>query len=197
VKNNALKGLRACVVALAACILGAAAVAGPMPNGQRKVSITAREQPIGAFLQNLFSTVDVPANVSASVAGNVNGTFSGPADRVLRDVSRVYNLVSYYDGGVMHVVPASELVTRNYSIGASASSRLLRDVADLRLVDTRNTLRAVGEGSLVAVGTRRFVEQVDELLRNTQAAPTPGGVPPAPWTSASSTCATPGPRTRP
>ena len=96
VNNNALKGLRACVVVLATCILGAvSALAGPMPNGQRKVSITAREQPIGAFLQNLFAAVDVPANVSPTVTGNVNGTFSGPADRVLRDVSRVYNLVSY------------------------------------------------------------------------------------------------------
>jgi type III secretion protein C len=176
--KNALKALRACLVVLATLLLGvASAVAGPLPNGERKVSITAREQPIGAFLQNLFAAVDVPANLSPNLAGNVNGTFAGPADRVLRDVSRVYNLVSYYDGAVMHVVPANELVTRNFAVGASASSRLLRDVNDMRLTDSRNLVRTVGEGSLVAVGTRRFVEQVDELLRGAQAAPTPGGVP--------------------
>jgi len=177
--TTTLKGLLACVVVLAAWMVSFAAQAAGMPNGERKVSITAREQPIGAFLQNLFATVDVPANVSPNVGGNLNGTFAGPADRVLRDVCRVYNLVSYYDGAVVHVVPASEMVTRNFSVGAAASSRLMRDVTELRLADTRNTLRTTGEGSVVAVGTRRFVEQVDELLRNAQAAPAAPGAAPA------------------
>ena len=81
-----------------------------MPNAQRTVSLTAREQPIAAFLQNLFAAVDVPASLSPQLTGNVNGTFSGPAEKVLRDIARVYNLVGYYDGNVMHVVPAAELV---------------------------------------------------------------------------------------
>ena len=97
--------------ALAACMLVAttAGVAAPMPNATRTVSITAREQPIAAFLQDLFATVDVPAVVGPGVTGNVNGTFSGPAEKVLRDVARVYNLVPYFDGAVMHVVPAAEI----------------------------------------------------------------------------------------
>jgi type III secretion protein C len=173
--KNLFRGLLASFFFLAAGL----AFAGSMPNGERKVAITAREQPIGAFLQNLFATVDVPANVSPNLAGNVNGTFSGPAERVLRDVSRVYNLVTYYDGAVVHVVPANEVTTRNYAIGIAASSRLLRDATDLRLPDARNTLRSTAEGNLVAVGTRRFVEQVDELLKTAQSAPSTAGAVPA------------------
>ena len=92
-----------------------AAQAAPMPNASRRVSITAREQPINAFLQDLFAAVDVPAVISPNLGGAVNGSFAGPADKVLRDVSRVYNLISYYDGSVMHVVPASDLVRRTFA----------------------------------------------------------------------------------
>ena len=33
-------------------------------------------------------------SLSAQLTGNVNGTFAGPAEKVLRDISRVYNLVA-------------------------------------------------------------------------------------------------------
>ncbi len=136
---------------------------------------------MAAFLQNLFSAVDVPASLSAQLTGNVNGTFSGPAEKVLRDISRVYNLVGYYDGNLMHVVPAAELVTKTYNLPRGAAERVMREVFDLGLPDTRNTLRTTADGGLVAVGTRRFVEQVDELSRGAQqaqaaaVAPVPAG----------------------
>lgn len=157
-------------LAFAAALLASAVPAATLPNGGRPVAITAREQPIGAFLQDLLAAIDVPAAVSPSLTGAVNGTFSGPAERVLRDVSRVYNLVSYYDGAVMHVVPATELVTRTYAVAPAVSARMLREATELRLTDLRNTLRTTGEGNVVAAGTRRFIEQVDELLRAGQVA---------------------------
>ena len=83
------------------------------------MTITAREQPIGAFLQDLFADDGRAGRRSArSLTGTVNGSFSGPAEKVLRDVSRVYNLVTYFDGAVMHVVPAAELARRTYAVRA-------------------------------------------------------------------------------
>lgn len=160
---------RGALVALA--IVASAAHAGPLPNGQRKVSITAREQPIGAFLQDLAAAVDVPLALAPGLTGAVNGSFSGPADKVLRDVARVYNLVSYFDGAVLHVVPASDLQRKSFSAAPAAAERLLREAGEQGLPDARNTLRRGGEGQLVAVGTRRFVEQVDEMVRAAQVAP--------------------------
>jgi type III secretion protein C len=160
-------------VALAAWLAVAAVQAAPMPNAARNVSITAREQPIAAFLQNLFAAVDVPADVSANLSGTVNGTFTGPAEKVLRDVARVYNLVPYFDGSVMHVVAAAELVRRTYTVDPSLSARALREIEELGLTDGRNTLRRSSDGSMLAVGTSRFVEQVDELLQARQAQLTP------------------------
>ena len=159
-------------VALAAVCLSGAAIAGSMPNGGRPVTITAREQPLSAFLQDLFATVDVPAQISPTLTGTVNGTFSGPADKVLRDLARIYNLVPYYDGTVVHVAPAGEMARRTFAVAPAVAERLVRDVALMNLPDARNTLQRGGDGNLVATGARRFVEQIDELLRagQTQAA---------------------------
>ena len=166
-------------IALAAVLLMGATVAAAatMPNGGRPISITAREQPITAFLQDLFATMDVPAAISPGLAGSVNGSFSGPAAKVLRDVARVYNLVTYYDGSVVHVVPASELSRRTYAVNAEMSDRMMREIMDLDLTDTRNTLRRSGDGNIVAVGARRFIEQVDELARAAQAQQAPQNQP--------------------
>ncbi len=174
--RRAIRASSCALIVAAAC----AAQAAPVPNAMRNVSITAREQPVASFLQNLFASIDVPADVSPKVSGSVNGSFSGPAGRVLRDVSRVYNLVPYYDGAVMHVVPASELATRTFAASAGAADRVLREAGELGLPDSRNTLRSVGDGSLVAVGTHRFIDQIDELLRSALASQAAASAPPAP-----------------
>ena len=162
---------------LAALALGTALVvqAAPMPNALRQVSITAREQPIAAFLQDLFAAVDVPASISPNLAGSVNGAFSGPAEKVLRDVSRVYNLVSYYDGSVMHVEPAGNVVRRTFATAPAVSDRLLREATELGLPDARNTLRRSTDGNMLAVGTKRFIEQLDDMVRAAQAVPSTAG----------------------
>ncbi len=166
--------------ALAVLFAASAVQAAPMPNAARKVSITAREQPIAAFLQNLLAGVDVPTALSPQLTGTVNGTFSGPAERVLGDVARVYNLVTYFDGAVLHVVPASQIGSHTYAVSRTMSERALREAFDLGLTDARNTLRNTGNGNLVAVGTPRFLEQMDDLVRAGQAAQNAAAAPPSP-----------------
>jgi type III secretion protein C len=156
------------------------AQAGSLPNPARKVSITAREQPLAAFLQDLGASVNVPVAVSTQLTASVNGTFTGPADKVLRDVSRIYNLVTYFDGAVMHVVPASDLMSRAFPVSRQVGEKLLRDVYELGLPDERNQLRNTGNGQVIAVGTRRFIEQIDELIRAGQAARLAAAAPAAP-----------------
>ncbi|WP_157265942.1 type III secretion system outer membrane ring subunit SctC [Azohydromonas aeria] len=155
-------------------------MAAPMPNAGRMVNLTAREQPIAAFLQNLFASVDVPAVISPQLAGSVNGNFAGPAERVLRDVARVYNLVPYYDGAAMHVVPAGELVTRSQALPTAAAERVLREAQALNLPDARNSLRLTSGNQLVVSGTKRFAEQVDELVRSAQQVQAAAAAPAAP-----------------
>lgn len=163
------------LLVLAAVALPGAAQAGPLPNGQRVVSLTAREQPIGAFLQDLLARAGVPAVIAPNLAGAVNGKFQMPAAQVLGEMARLYNLVPYYDGAVMHVVPAADMTQRSYQLPLAASDRVLREAQERGLPDLRNTLLRSSEGSLVAAGTRRFVEQVDELVQAARAS-TPAAV---------------------
>jgi type III secretion protein C len=165
---------------VATLFVATAAHAGTMPNSGRNVSINAREQPIAAFMQTLMAAVDVPVSVSPTLTANVNGTFAGSAEKVLRDISRVYNLVTYYDGAVMHVVPAAEVATRTYAVTPRMSDKILRDAFDLGLPDLRNTLRNTGNGNLVAVGAKRFLEQIDELARAGLTQQQAAAAPPAP-----------------
>jgi type III secretion protein C len=157
---------------LAACFLASAlgASAAPIPFDDRNLSLTAREQPIASFLQDLFGQLDLPVNVSPSVKGQVSGSFNGPAQKVLRDVSRSFGLVTYFDGAVVHVVSAGDITSRTFNVTPKVGERVQRAVQESRLTDARNTLRLSRDGSLVASGTRRFIEQVEEFHRSAQAA---------------------------
>ncbi len=131
----------------------------------RKVSLVAREQPVAAFMQDLFSQIDTPVSVSNNVSGMVNGRFQGSVDSVFREAARTYSLVWYFDGAVMHIYPAAEIGTRTYSTDANQAAKLLRTAEELALPDGRNSLRVTRSGTLVAVGTPRFLQQLDDLVR--------------------------------
>ncbi len=158
---------RAVAATLAASLLAAAGAlqAMPIPFADREVPLTAREQPIAAFLQDLFGRIDIPVVVSPSLKGAVNGSFTGPAERTWRTVSRAFNAVEYYDGAVLYVYSPADMATRTLPLPASVGQRVLRTVTEMRLPDTRNTLRSTREGTLIVSGTRRFIEQVDEIAR--------------------------------
>jgi len=147
-----------------------AARAAPIPFADRDAQLTAREQPIALFLQDLFGLVDVPVSVSPNLKGAVNGSFNGPAERVYRGIARSFGLVEYYDGSVLHIYAGSELGTRTLPVPAAVAERVLRSAQELRMPDARNNLRITREGTLIANGTRRFLDQVDELTRAQAAA---------------------------
>jgi len=152
-------------LAAAALLFAGAACAMPIPFGDREVQLTAREQPISAFLQDLFGRIDIPVSVSPSIKGAVNGSFGGPAERTWKSVSRAFNVVEYYDGTVLYVYSPADMATRTLPITASAAGRVQRTVVEMRLPDARNTIKSTREGTLIVSGARRFIEQVEEIAR--------------------------------
>ncbi len=154
------------IAAAATLLLAQAAplLAAPLPEGLRPVKLEARDQPIEQFLQGLFSGSDIPV-VATGVQGQVNGRFEGTPAKLLRDLSRAYNLLSYYDGGVLYIAPAGETQTRSYLLTPAAAAQVQRAAQALQLPDARNTLKFSDDGALLAVGAKRFVQQVDELVR--------------------------------
>ncbi|MDO5288703.1 MAG: type III secretion system outer membrane ring subunit SctC [Pseudomonadota bacterium] len=157
----------------AGCLLGSAllsgqALAAPLPLEGRQVDMTAREQPIGAFLQDFFGTLDVPVSVSSNATGAVNGVFRGRADQVLANVLRSFGLLAYYDGSVVHIYTPGEVTTRTFGMPAGGAMAVINTAREMQLTDPRNVLRVSQSGGLIASGNRRFVEMVGELATGQQ-----------------------------
>ncbi|QNA86385.1 EscC/YscC/HrcC family type III secretion system outer membrane ring protein [Sphingomonas sp. So64.6b] len=148
-----------------------------------QVSIVARDQPVGAFLRDLFGRAGRPVVPSNGLTGTVSGTFNGPIEKVFRDISKAFNFVGYYDGAALYIYSANELTVQTLPVGPAVAQRVLAQVRAQRLGDSRNILRAAGDGNLVASGTPRFIEQVTALSQGGSATPVPsytGGPGPAP-----------------
>ncbi|HVK32164.1 MAG TPA: type III secretion system outer membrane ring subunit SctC, partial [Burkholderiaceae bacterium] len=166
--TSAFPTIRRLAAVLLAFVLAASAFAAPPPYAERKVQLAAREQPIAAFLQDLFGLLDVPVSVSPAVKGAVNGTFNGEAEGIARSISRAFGLVMYYDGAVMHVYTAGEMGARTLPTTPAVADKVIRAAGEMRMADARNTLRTTRDGAVIASGTKRFIEQVEELTRASQ-----------------------------
>ncbi|MBC7957562.1 MAG: type III secretion system outer membrane ring subunit SctC [Cytophagales bacterium] len=156
------------VVAVLLVLLWFAPTVGAASIGfnDRQVSVSAREQPLPEFLRDLFGQLDVPVVVSPAVKGAVNGNFSGKAQAVLRNLSAAFGLSLYFDGSVMYVYMAGETLTRTLMLpNAAAATKIKRLASEMGLVDQRNYLRTTSEGVVMVTGTRRFLEQIEELYR--------------------------------
>ena len=152
--------------ALLALLLAATpAVAAPMPGAIAPVSIVARDQPIADFLRALFGKIGQPVVTSQGLTGTINGTFSGSAGKIFGDVAKAFNLVGYYDGAAVYIYSANELTVQTLPVGRATAARVLRQVQAQRIADMRNMVRASADGSLVASGTPRFIEQVTSLAQ--------------------------------
>ena len=155
--------------ALALCLMSAfgAVHAKPVPFQDRTAQITAREQPLAGFLQDLFSGTDIRVSVSPSIKETVNGQFSNSVEKIYGDIQRSFNLVGYYDGSVLHVCAPQDMITRTLALTRDRSDQVRRMLNELDLADARNHVRVSSNGALMVSGARRFVEQVEEIVKAT------------------------------
>lgn len=138
------------------------ATAGDPPIGSQTIQIAPREQPVGQFLQSFFGQIGVPVVVSPNLRGTVNGAFSGAASDVYAQVADAFDLVGYYDGAAVYIYQTSELTTQSMPVSPQMLRRVRATAQEMGLTDGRNTLQAAGQ-TLVANGTRRFIQQISEI----------------------------------
>jgi len=178
--RNDIRYIRAAAIAAVFVLLTAlasvSADAAPIPWRDQRVSMVAREQPVRDFLRDFFAGQGLAVNVSEAVTGAVNGTFRGAPDRVFADVAKAYALLYYYDGSAVYVYASSEATSRTVTLAPTLVPAVVRSLDATNMYDARNTFQAmVNEGVVVANGTRRFVDQVQQVARavQSQAAATP------------------------
>lgn len=150
-----------CALALA-CATPALHAAEP-PFGDRKVNISARDQPAADFLNQFFAASGLRVAVNGTVSGKINGRFSGmPAD-IWRQVASAFNLIAYYDGSVVTVYSANDVQSRTMSVAAGRAADLSGAVTRGRLSDGNNRVRITSAESVLATGVPRFLDQVQQI----------------------------------
>jgi type III secretion protein C len=152
-----------------AVVCASSAYAAPIPWRQQPVSIAARELPLKDFLRDLFAGQGISVFVSESVTGNVNGKFQGPAQNVFESLVKSFALIAYFDGSMVYVYASGEGTSRAIPVSSTHMPSVVRALDAVKMFDSRNTIQAlVSEGLLVASGTRRFVDQVEQVARTVQ-----------------------------
>jgi type III secretion protein C len=155
----------------------ASASAGTTASAPGDLILSPRDQPITAFLRDLFGRVGRPVVPSSNLTGTVNGVFRGSVAKIYSDVARAFNLISYDDGAALYVYAASEVGVQTLNVGQAAAQRVARQVASQRLTDRRNYVRIAADGNLVASGTPRFLQQVSQLAQASGGGSIPSGSP--------------------
>lgn len=155
----------------------APAAAGTSASAPGDLILSPRDQPITAFLRDLFGRVGRPVVPSSNLTGTVNGVFRGSVAKIYSDVARAFNLISYDDGAALYVYAATEVSVQTLNVGQAAAQRVARQVASQRLTDRRNYVRIAADGNLVASGTPRFLQQVSQLAQGSGGGSIPSGSP--------------------
>jgi type III secretion protein C len=151
--------------ALSISIVCGFAHSSSVPNIDKEISIIAREQPIESFLKELFGQISIPIIIDESVSGTVNGSFEHEtAEQIFNGLSRSFGLVKYYDGAVLYIYSSNDIIRRIMPASNTISKRIVNAAFNMDLVDARNSIKKAVDGGLVVTGTKRFIEQIDELV---------------------------------
>ena len=164
--NHALSHLKTRIIVLFCLAVVLLSVpftqAAEVPDFDKAVIINAREQPVDQFLTELFGQLGVPARVSDSISGSVNGDFRKNARDVFHDIASSFQLSVYYDGAVAHIYPSKDIIHNILYMPKSKASDIERVASKMGMVDPYNSL-SVAEVGLVVTGAPRFFDQVEQM----------------------------------
>jgi type III secretion protein C len=132
-----------------------------MPSfAQAEIAIAARDQNVAIFLSDFFGKANLRAKVSSSVTGKINGSWRGSPGQIWQQLSQAFNIVAYYDGGVVRVYSASEMTSR--TIPTAQPADLVRQINQMNLPDQYNIIKTA-RGAVIATGVPSFIDQVAQL----------------------------------
>jgi len=146
-----------------ACCAASALPAAEPPFGERKISLTARNQPAAEFLAQFFTAAGLRVTVTGNVTGQVNGRFSGTPGEIWAQLSRAFNLIAYYDGAVVTIYNANDVQSRTLTVAPGRAADLAGAVQRGQLGDASNRVRITSAETVLATGVPRFLDQVQQI----------------------------------
>lgn len=111
---------------IAAALISASACAQPIPWRGQPFFVSSRNTPLASVLKDLGANYGLPVVVSPKITEAYAGALQdNPRGRALSELSRLYQLLPYYDGNSLYVYKAQEvdqaLLTPAYLSGGELS----------------------------------------------------------------------------
>ena len=151
-------GFAAAVTLGQAAISSAYAAIPSFPGAE--IAIAARDQNVAVFLTDFFGKTNLKVKISSSVTGKINGSWRGTPIQIWQQLSQAFNIVAYYDGGVVRVYSAAEMTSR--TIPTAVPADIVRQITQMNLADQYNVIKAT-RGAVVVTGVPSFIDQVAQL----------------------------------
>lgn len=158
--TNSLKLIGLSTIAMISATVVTPAHAAMPSFAQAEIAIAARDQNVAVFLTDFFGKTNLRAKISSSVTGKINGSWRGSPAQIWQQLSQAFNIVAYYDGGVVRVYAAAEMTSR--TIPTAQPADLIRQINQMNLPDQYNVIKTV-RGAVVVTGVPSFIDQVAQL----------------------------------
>ncbi|VVE55758.1 EscC/YscC/HrcC family type III secretion system outer membrane ring protein [Pandoraea sputorum] len=156
-----------CTPLIVASLICTSVCAEPIPWQGQPFFASSRDTPLASVLKNLGANYRLPVVVSAQVSESFAGTLQDtPRGSALAELSRLYQLMPYYDGNTLYVYKAEEmgqtLLTPAYLNGPD----LTRLIEQSRLMDgAACRVQAVGGNALQISGVPICLSRVSALAK--------------------------------
>jgi type III secretion protein C len=122
------------------------------------------------ILQNMLSRQGITVVFSDKVQGKFSRAGKFKTRELFDQIIRDFSLLPYFDtSGVAYICAAEEVQSRTFALSPESVARVVSSLAQMRIVDQRNTFRVNNnDGILFVSGAPRFIAEVGELVRATQ-----------------------------
>lgn len=128
-----------------------------------------QDEDLVTLLQDFSSTVNVPLvaseRVRSGVIERVNGHFKGlSAEAFLAKLSTLYQIVWYYDGHLLYVYHADEMITELFQLEGARAENLRATLRKLGVYDNRFNWKDMSEQNIIYIsGPPRYIQLVREV----------------------------------
>jgi type III secretion protein C len=128
-----------------------------------------QDEDLVTLLLDFSSTVNVPLvaseRVRSGVIERVNGHFKGlTAEAFLAKLSTLYQIVWYYDGHLLYVYHADEMITELFQLEGARAANLRATLKNLGVFDNRFNWKDMAEQNIIYIsGPPRYIQLVREV----------------------------------
>ncbi|MEJ2669546.1 MAG: secretin N-terminal domain-containing protein [Gammaproteobacteria bacterium] len=128
-----------------------------------------QDEDLVTLLMDFSSTINVPLvaseRVRSGVIERVNGHFKGlTAEAFLTKLSTLYQIVWYYDGHILYVYHADEMITELFQLEGARAENLRSTLRKLGVYDSRFNWKMMEEQSIIYIsGPPRYIQLVREV----------------------------------